>query len=150
MFEALTFWHWLSIAGVLLIVELLLGAEFLLWLAFPAVISAGASYIAPEMDWRLQVLLYIIFSIVFLIVWNKFYRGKNMKETDQPHLNQRQNQYVGRTFTLVETLNNGEGKIVVDDSHWRVRLVGDQQDVKKDGKVKVVDIDGMILLVEAI
>ena len=73
-----------------------------------------------------------------------------MKETDQPHLNQRQNQYVGRTFTLVETLNNGEGKIVVDDSHWRVRLVGDQQDVKKDGKVKVVDIDGMILLVEVI
>ena len=50
MFEVLTFWHWLSIAGLLLIFELLVGAEFLLWLAFPAVASSGVAYIAPGMD----------------------------------------------------------------------------------------------------
>ncbi|MGH1427057.1 MAG: NfeD family protein [Arenicella sp.] len=150
MLEALTVWHWLSIAGVLLIAELLLGAEFLLWLAFPAVMSAGVAYIAPGMDWRLQVLLYIVFSIVSLLVWNKYYRGRMLKKTDQPHLNQRQNQFVGRSFTLVDILDNAEGKIVVDDSQWRVRISGEFQKAKKGDQVKVVDVDGMILLVELV
>lgn len=148
MFEVLTFWHWLSIAGILLIAELLLGAEFLLWLAFPAIASSAVAYIAPGMDWRVQVLLYIVFSVAALVVWNKFYRGKKLQVTDKPHLNQRQNQFIGRTFTLAEVLDNGEGKIVVDDSQWRVRLSEVSQKAKKGSLVKVVDTDGMILLVE--
>lgn len=150
MFEALTFWHWLSIAGILLIIELLLGAEFLLWLAFPAIASAGVSYVAPDMDWRVQVLLYIVFSAASLVIWYKFFYGKKLKVTDQPHLNQRQNQFIGRQFTLVETLINDEGKIIVDDSQWRVRIVDGAQNAKKGNKVKVIDVDGMILLVELV
>ena len=150
MFEVLTFWHWLSIAGLLLIIELLVGAEFLLWLAFPAVASAGVAYIAPSMDWRIQILLYILFAIASLLIWKKYYRSKKLAVTDQPHLNQRQQQFVGRTFTLIETLNNDEGKIVVDDSQWRVRIIGGESTAKKNSKVKVMDVDGMILLVETV
>ena len=148
MFEVLTFWHWISIAGLLLIFELLIGAEFLLWLAFPAVASAGVAYVAPNLDWRIQVVLYILFELASLMVWKKYYRSKKLEATDQPHLNQRQQQFIGRTFTLVETLNNDEGKIGVDDSQWRVRIVGDVAAAKKGSKVKVVDVDGMVLLVE--
>ena len=150
MFEVLTFWHWLSIAGLLLIFELLVGAEFLLWLAFPAVASAGVAYIAPGMDWRIQVLLYIVFAVISLVVWKKYYRGQKLVATDQPHLNQRQQQFIGRTFTLIEVLNNDEGKIVVDDSQWRVRIAAGKATAKKGSKVKVIDVEGMILLVETV
>jgi hypothetical protein len=39
-------------------------------------------------------------------------------ESDQPKLNRRGEQYVGRTFTLEEPIVNGHGKIRVDDSTW--------------------------------
>lgn len=146
MFETLTFWHWAGIAALLLIAELMIGAEFMLWLAAAAGLSTIVALVSPDLDWRIQLVLYAIFSVAALIAWAKFYRGKKLQPTDQPHLNKRQNQYIGRTFSLVEAIEAGEGKVKVDDSQWSVR----GQDAKKGSIVKVVGVDGMTLLVESV
>ena len=46
---------------------------------------------------------------------------KSTQASDQPHLNRRGEQYVGRTFTLQEAIVNGNGKIRVDDLMiWKI------------------------------
>lgn len=145
MFEALTFWHWASIVALLLIFELMIGAEFMLWLAAAAGLSTIVGFFAPGLNWKIQLVLYAVFSILALFGWAKYSRGKKLPPTDQPHLNKRQYRYVGRTFALEEAIVNGKGRIVVDDSKWRVRS---EEDAEQGAKVKVVDIDGMDLIVQ--
>ena len=141
----LIYWHWLILGAVLLILEMLAPGAFMLWLAFAAAVSALVALVMPDLSWEIQILLFSFFSLVSLVAWKRF-GGNREKPTDQPHLNRRGQQYVGRTFSLVDAIENGVGKVVVDDSQWKVR--GD--DAPVGSKVKVVGTDGTILLVEAV
>jgi len=62
---------------------------------------------------------------------------------DQPKLNQRGAQYVGRQVCVIEDIVGGEGKVRVADTVWRARgpncAAGDW--------VRVVDVDGPYLVV---
>ena len=147
MFEALTFWHWASLFVLLLIFELMIGAEFMLWLAAAAFLSTIVSWLAPELDWKVQLVLYALFSVLALFGWAKFSRGRNLTPSDQPNLNKRQNQFMGKVYALDEAIVNGKGFIVVNDSRWRVKA---EQDAESGAKVKVIDIDGMELIVELV
>jgi membrane protein implicated in regulation of membrane protease activity len=74
------------------------------------------------------------------------YRKKNpKKETDEPNLNRRGDQYVGRVFTLEEPIENGFGKVKVDDSIWKVEA---KTDIESGKKIKVTAVEGTILQVE--
>lgn len=64
--------------------------------------------------------------------------------TDQPTLNRRGEQYVGRSFTLTEPIINNNGVIRVDDSTWRINGA----DLPAGSTIKVVGVQGVILQVE--
>ena len=81
--------------------------------------------------------------MISIVVWRSYFR-KHPVTTDQPALNRRGEQYVGRTFTLEEPIVNGNGKIKVDDTTWKI--IG--ADCLSGSKVKVVGVDGVILKVE--
>ena len=66
--------------------------------------------------------------------------------SDEPTLNRRGHQYVGRVFTLDAPIVNGVGKIRVDDSTWKV--VG--PDVPAGVRVRVSGVDGTVLQVEVV
>lgn len=68
----------------------------------------------------------------------------NPVESDQPNLNRRGQQYIGRTFTLSEPIVNGLGKITVDDSTWKIH----GKDCAEGTRVTVTGVDGVILKVE--
>ena len=97
----------------------------------------------PDLSWQSQLLWFAAFSIISIIAWVKI--GKRVsKETDHPTLNQRGQQYLGRVFTLQEPIVNGDGKIAVDDSTWKI--IG--EDCVAGTKVKVTGVQGVILEVE--
>ena len=66
--------------------------------------------------------------------------------TDQPALNRRGEQYIGRTLTLDEPIVNGQGKIRVDDTTWKVE--GD--DMPAGTRVTVIGVDSVVLKVAPI
>ncbi len=72
--------------------------------------------------------------------------NKHPTESEDNTLNARTTQYIGRVFTLVEPIEDGYGKIHVDDSYWQVS----GPDCKKNKKVKVISVDGMTLKVEPV
>ena len=92
--------------------------------------------------WMLAGGLAMLVGDVFLtLLWAK----PASRKTDQPLLNRRDAQYVGRTVQVVEAISGGEGKVRVADSVWRAR----GPDCAAGSMVRVVAADGNYLVVEA-
>lgn len=145
-FEKLVFWHWWILGAVLLGIEIVAPAEFFLWLGISAGVTGGIVLIAPDFGWQWQLVLFGMLSVASIGGW-RLYQKEFPPQTDEPMLNRRGSQYVGRTFELIEGMRLGRGKISVDDSTWRA-VCDDETDLPPGSRVKVVDIDGTTLKVE--
>jgi inner membrane protein len=66
--------------------------------------------------------------------------------TDEPLLNKRSEQMIGRLATLTEPVVDGYGRIKIGDSLWRVK----GPDLAKGAKVKVTSVVGNELVIEAV
>lgn len=137
------FWHWWILAGVLLILELTTPMFLFLWLGIAAAATGFLLMVFPSIPIETQLVMFAVLSVVAVIAWRR-YRETHLKKSDQPNLNRRGEQYVGRTFTLDGPIENGVGKVSVDDSTWRVR----GPDMATGQKVRVVDVDGTVFVVE--
>ncbi|MCW8890080.1 MAG: NfeD family protein, partial [Sedimenticola sp.] len=96
----------------------------------------------PDLAWEIQVIVFALFSVASIVIW-RLYLAKNPTKSDQPRLNRRGEQYIDRVFTLSEPVVNGQGKIRVDDTTWKIS--GD--DCAAGVRVKVIDVDGVVLKV---
>ena len=138
------YWHWLILAVALIILEILMPAAYFLWMGVSAAIVGGAMFVFPQMPILVQVLIFAVLSVITVVMY-KSYRKKNPLVTDEPALNRRGEQYIGRSFTLTEPIVNGEGKIKVDDSTWKISGA----DMEAGASVCVIALEGSILKVEA-
>ena len=143
LFAELNAWHWGIIAAVLIILEMFAPGAFLIWLGIAAAVNSILLVFIPDMSWEAQFVIFAIVSVVSIVAF-RYWPDKNPEVTDQPALNQRGQQYVGRTFTLAEPIVNGQGKIYVDDSTWKIE--GDDCDTGI--QVRVTGVDGVVLRVE--
>lgn len=142
---ALDFWHWWMLAVALVIIEILAPTFFALWMAVAAFMTGIALYLAPEMAWEYQVFIFAILSVASIVAWRNYY-SKNPIETDEPLLNRRGEQYVGRVITLKEAIIDGQGKVSVDDSTWKI----EGEDCPAGTKIKIVSINNVVFQVEAV
>ena len=144
LLESLNQWHWFGFAAFLGILEVTLGASFfLLWLAVCACGVAVLLIIFPMIEWQYQLLVFAIGAIACIFFWYTHLKN-NPASSDKPRLNRRSEQYIGYIFTLTEPIVNGRGKIRVDDSFWKI----EGPDLPIGTKVKVIDVNGVILKVE--
>jgi len=143
MLEQLGYWHWFIFAVALLILEIFAPGAFFLWMGAAAAVVGALLWIIPGMAWEAQLLIFAALSIASIIYWRKR-MADNPVESDQPNLNRRGHQYVGRTFTLEEPVVNGTGKIRVDDSTWKI----EGTDCPAGSQVTVKGVDGVILKID--
>lgn len=137
------FWHWWILSGVLLILELTSPMFFFLWVGIAAAAVGFLMLFAPTMSLEVQLVLFGIMSMVAVVAWRK-YRETHPPESEQPLLNQRGMQYRDRVFSLDHPIVNGVGKVVVDDSTWKVK----GPDLPAGTKVRVIGVDGTVFVVE--
>lgn len=145
LFSHVDHWHWWILAVALLVLEVFAPGTFFLWMGISAAVVGAMLLAMPGMGWEYQILVFAILSVGSIIAWRMYFK-KHPVETDQPALNRRGEQYVGRTFALTEAIENGTGKIRVDDTTWKI--VGEDCDI--NSKVKVTGVDGVILKVEVL
>lgn len=138
--DELSYWHWWILAAALIIFEVLAPGAFFLWLGLAAIVVGGVAFLFPALGWEYQVLLFSVLSVISIIIWRRFFKQRP-GDTDQPALNRRGEQYVGRVFTLSDPINDGMGKIRVDDSTWKIRGT----DCPAGSQVEVTGVDGTIL-----
>lgn len=141
----IVFWTWWVLALILLAIELLAPGFFFLWMAASAFVVGCLLWLAPALDIQVQVSVFSVLSVVFIGLW-RIYGKQHSIATDHPLLNKRGQQYVGRVFNLYRPIENGEGKIKVDDSIWKVH----GEDCDMNTKVKVVAVRGTVFDVERV
>ncbi|MDZ4728400.1 MAG: NfeD family protein [Xanthomonadales bacterium] len=139
----MVFWHWWILSGVLLILELTSPIFFFLWVSIAAAAVGFLLLIIPGMSLEIQLVSFGIMSVVAVMAWRK-YREAHPPESEQPLLNQRGLQYNDRIFTLDHPIVNGAGKVVVDDSTWKVK----GPDLPAGMRVRVTGVDGTVFIVE--
>ncbi|MCB1760824.1 MAG: NfeD family protein [Gammaproteobacteria bacterium] len=137
------YWHWLVLAVVLVILETFSPGVFFIWMGVGAAVVALVLFLLPDLGWELQLLLFALTSVLSVVLW-RLVLNRHPTQTDQPRLNRRGEQYIGRVFTLENPIVNGGGKIKVDDSTWKVE--GDDCDAGT--RIRVVDAEGVVLKVE--
>jgi inner membrane protein len=139
-------WNWMALGLVLLALEILVPGIFLLWIGIAAIIVGALTLMigdAAMWSWQLQIVLFLILSLVSAYIGKKV-MAKGDGVSDEPFLNQRAEQLVGRTATLAEPIADGRGRIKLGDTQWRVS----GPDLPVGTKVKVVSTDGSELSVE--
>lgn len=145
LFQLLEYWHWLLLAVLLIIFEVFAPGIFFLWMGLAAGIVGLVTWFMPDLIWEWQIIGFAVLSVLTAVT-GRAWLVKNPIKTDQPQLNRRGEQYVGRVFTLDEAIVNGSGKIRVDDSTWKI----EGSDCAAGTKVKVTGVDGVVLLVECL
>lgn len=138
-------WAWVVGGLILLGIELVVPGGVLVWLGLSAIIVGLATLTLP-LGWPVQWLLYGILSIVSLVAWLRFSRGRGDARSDRPHLNQRAEQLVGRQAVLKDAIENGFGRVEIGDSVWRVT----GPDLPQGTTVHVAGYDGAVLRVEPV
>ena len=141
--DHIEFWYWLIAAVVMIILEMVIPAAWFLWMGVSAFVVGLLLYLIPSMPLLVQVVIFGVLSVVSLLLYKR-YQKSNPAEKDEPSLNRRGEQYIGRIFTLAEPIVNGVGKVRVDDTTWKVRGL----DMPAGMKVRVMSVDGTVLNVE--
>ena len=136
-----TYWHWLILGFICFGLELFAPGAFFLWLGFAAIASAALSLLMPDLNWAIQYFIFGVFSVASLVMWKQLSKKSEAEETDQPYLNQRSKAFLGRVVVLSEPIVNGYGKVIINDSHWKVT----GPDAAVGSKVRVTTVDGSLL-----
>ncbi len=135
-------WTWFIISGVLLFLELLASGIFFMFLGIAAA-AVGIINLVVPMSWQMDLTVFSILSVALIIVARPIVVKRLKKETDQPNLNKRNVQFVGKTYYLEEPIKSGKGSLNINDTRWRVRGT----DAPKGTQVRVTDVDGLELIV---
>ncbi len=122
IFAELGPWNWMVLGFALLTLEILTPGVFMLWIGLAALIVGALSLMfwsAGFWIWQVQILVFLALALVCAFAGKKIV-GTRGNDSDQPLLNRRGDQLVGRTATLTEPITDGRGRIKIGDTTWRV------------------------------
>jgi membrane protein implicated in regulation of membrane protease activity len=115
-------WNWMVLGFLLLAAEIIAPGVFLVWIGIAALIVGAislAAWGAVFWSWQVQVLVFLVLSLVSAYLGRKLIASRR-DDSDQPLLNRRGVQLIGRTATLTEPIREGRGRIQLGDTLRRV------------------------------
>lgn len=136
-------YFWLGLGLLLVAAETLMPGAFLLWVGLAGVATGLTVWVLPASSGIAQMLIFAGYSAASVLISRQLIKA-GPESSDQPLLNRRAEQLVGRTFPLDGAIANGQGKLKVGDALWSVSGA----DQPAGTAVTVVGVDGMVLKVE--
>jgi len=143
MLDALGDSLWWVIGIVLVIGEVVLPGTFLIWFAFAA-FGVGLIGVVVDLSGMNQVVVFGLLSFASLSLG--YLMRKRRGDPEVPAFADRTQAYMGKTYKVVEAIENGQGKIQVGDSVW----LAEGEDCPVGGSVKVIDSRGTVLLIDVV
>jgi membrane protein implicated in regulation of membrane protease activity len=135
---------WWLLALVLIGAELMMPGFFMLWIGIAAAVLGLILIFLPELSFLTQAVLFTALALTSCFVYWRFVRHAANERSDQPNLNRRAEQYIGRRFLLDTAIVNGHGKARVGDSLWLV----EGPELPAGTPIEVVAVDGSTLKVQ--
>lgn len=138
---------WLIAGLVLATLEMLAPGVYLLWFGLAGVIT-GLILFMVTMGIAGEVITFALVALGMVAIGRQLTKNITGGEGEQPNLNLRGHSLIGRTATLTSPIENGFGRISIDDTIWRVT----GPDFVAGKRVKVVGLveGGTVLQVEGV
>ena len=136
---------WAAVALLLFAAEALAPGAFMLWLGFAAAAVFVGVLLFPGMPVLAQVAAFVVLSFLSIQMYRTWFRGRE-RGSDQPALNRRAEQLIGRVVALDRGIVQGRGRVQIADAYWEV--IGPE--LPAGACVRVVASEGMSLRVEAV
>jgi len=139
-------WIWVAAAVILAIGELLTVGFFLLPFAVGAAAAAILAFMGVAVP--IQLVAFVVISIIFLIVLQRFARSD---EKDYAEVEAGANRYVGRTAIVLQPIHKFDtsGMVKVGTEEWRA-TVDSEIDIPAGAQVMVTAVRGTRLVVEPV
>jgi len=136
-------WTWFIIAVVLFLLELLVAGVFFIWLGAAAIVTGLIELVVP-LSWQMELAVFAVLSVFFVLIGRPMAMKRINLETDQPNLNNRNQNFIGQRYRLKKPLTGGRGTLKINDTLWRIR----GNDAPQGSWVKITAVDGLELVVE--
>jgi hypothetical protein len=148
-FANLGFWNWFFLAIILFALETFVPGVHFLWFGLAATIvgllvtAAMGLGSAEFFTWPLQLVAFAAISVL-TVFWVKTLSKPDAAKSDEPNLNIRGAQYIGRTVMVENPIKNGRGKVRVGDTLWNA----EGEEAAAGAQVRVTGVNGTALVVE--
>jgi len=135
-------WTWVIVGIALLALEIAAPGVFFIWFGLAAVV-VGTLALLVAFPWQAQFILFVALASL-IVVFGRRYFARSSDDSASPGLNQRGRRLIGSIAVLGEPIVDGQGRIRVDDTTWRV--VG--PNLPSGTRVRIASVDGALLTVE--
>jgi membrane protein implicated in regulation of membrane protease activity len=135
-------WNWFIVAVALFALESVVPGVHFVWFGVAAVI-VGALGLTLDIAWEWQLITFAVISCI-TVFFARRYAAPDMAHSDEPDLNARAVQYVGRVVTVEQAIADGRGKVRVGDTVWNAQ----GSDAPQGARVRITGTNGTCLLVE--
>lgn len=134
---------WGALALVLFAAEALAPGAFMLWIGIGAAAVFVLVAVFADVPLLWQVVAFVVLSVVSIQCYRRWGRSHD-RQSDQPLLNRRAEQLIGRVVVLDQGIVAGKGRAKIDDAFWVVA----GPDLPAGSPVRVVAVEGMTLKVQ--
>jgi membrane protein implicated in regulation of membrane protease activity len=144
LLSQVNYWHWLALGLLLLCGELLGTAGYMLWIGIAAMLVGIVLAFIP-ISWQLQWISFGVFALALTWLWWRKQHRVDKQSDKQRSLNQKDKQLIGQTSVLEQDITRGKCRIKLGDTSWSAYS---DSDLPSGTLVKVIDVDGITLLIE--
>lgn len=135
---------WLGLAALLALAELFVPGVFLIWVAAAAALT-GILSLFIDLTVAGQLTVFGLSTIIAVLGGRRWYLT-HVVESENPLLNNRSAQLVGRTVTVVEAISATSGRAKVGDGEWPAK----GPNMEKGAIAMVAAVEGGVLRLEAL
>ncbi len=143
IFAVPNYWAWHIGGSLLMALELLAPGVFLLWIGIGGVLTGLVIWAIPDLSLQLQLLVFIVATLAFLVLSIFLHKRLRKHETDQ--VNRGMSAYIGRSVVASDDFVCGIGRIRVDDTYYTAHA---SQPIQQGQHCQVVALSQGVLQVE--
>ncbi len=141
--HSMLWWHWVVFGLLLVVSEIVVPLFVIIWFGLAAIIVGFIDFLF-DTPFTLEIALWTILSVVLLVLWFKFFKGKSITESGQSDFR------LETKGIVIKKIPHGErGKVrfeapVLGSSQWHATS---EENLEVGTIVHIIEVNGQLIKV---